>query len=172
MSDGKKRLPIYAEHSNIVPARFDEENILPYESRSFIAGDCFRFYAHENVPQEDGSFLEGENSTASVYFLKGLQSLHKAHFAGIADPDHETKLHRALGYFQQAWAAKPDYFCARQAAGNLSVALGHELSDEEEYALSRTSNPHPEKPCHLLHPGFYSASDLSKLEESLKAERK
>ena len=163
MSDGKRRLPLYTEPSPIV-----EENLLPYESRRFIVGGCFRFYAFETIPQEDGSFAEGENMHASHYFAKGLHSLHRAHFAGLADADHENNLYRALGYFQQAWAAKQDFFCARQAAVFLSEALGHEISDEEEYALQRSGNPHPNLPCHLLHAGFYSASDLGKLEKTLK----
>lgn len=167
MSDGKRRLPIYSE-----PLESREENILPYEPGNFVAGNCFRFYAFDTVPQEDGSVVEGENMHASWYFVKGLHSLHEAYFAGLADVDHEHKLHQALGYFQQAWAAKQDFFCARQAAGFLSEALGYEVSDEEEYALSRSSNPHPGRPCHLLHAGFYSASDLKKLEESAKGERK
>ena len=172
MSDGKRRLPLYAEPSQVEFFHSHEEKLLLYGPRNFIAENCFRFYAHETLPQEDGSFAEGENKNASTYFVKGLRSLHAAHFAGLADPDYEVKLHHALGYFQQAWAAKSDYFCARQAAGELSEALGYEVSDEEEYALSRTSNPHPGQPCHLLHPGFYSASDLRRLEESLRGERK
>ncbi len=165
MSDGKRRLPIYRGPSSV-------EEKLPYESKSFIVGDCFRFYAFETVPRDDGSLVEGENTAASRYFVKGLHSLHQAYFAGIADADHEHNLHRALGYFQQAWAAKQDFFCARQAVSHLSEALGYDISDEEEYALQRSGNPHPNLPCHLLHAGFYSASDLSKLEESLKGERK
>mgnify|MGYP001568676015 CR=1 FL=1 len=170
MSDKKRRLPIYTGPTGVeVPL---SEELLSYQQDYFIAGNCFRFYAFDNVPQEDGSSIEGENMNASVYFLRGLHSLHQAYFAGIADNGYEDNLHRALGYFQQAWAAKSDYFCARQAAASLLAALGEEVSDEEEYALSRTSNPHPDKPCHLLHAGFYSASDLSKLEERLKEERK
>lgn len=163
MSDGKRRLPIYAE-----PVRSSENDLLPYQAGSFIAGNCFRFYAFETLPQENGSFTEGENMNASRYFVKGLHSLHAAYFVGLADADHENTLHQALGYFQQAWAAKQDFFCARQAVDSLLQALGHEISDEEEYALSRSSNPHPGMPCHLLHAGFYSASDLKDLEEGLK----
>ena len=170
MTNGKRRLPIYAVPTG-VEAQQHEEPLL-YQQGNFIAGNCFRFYAFDNVPQEDGSFVENENKNASRYFLKGLRSLHAAYFAGLADTGHEEKLHRALGYFQQAWAAKSDYFCARQAAASLLAVLGEEVSDEEEYALSRTSNPHPEMPCHLLHPGFYSASDLSRLEKELKGARK
>lgn len=172
MSDGKRRLPIYSEPSDGELSRLDEENLLPYGSANFVAGNCFRFYAFDTVPQEDGSYIEGENLNASRYFAKGLHSLHAAYFAGLADANHENKLHRALGYFQQAWAAKQDFFCARQAAGFISEALGYEISDEEEYALGKSDNPHPDKPCHLLHAGFYSAADLSKLEGSLKKEHK
>mgnify|MGYP001611998498 CR=1 FL=1 len=82
--------------------------------------------------------------------------------------DYRERLNRALGYFQQAWAAKQDFFCSRQAVGSLSEMLGYESSDEEKYALDRSSNPHPEMPCHLMHPGFYSASDLQRLEQTLK----
>ncbi len=170
MSDGKRRLPIYSEPSGGELSRLDVGSLLPYAPGNFISGSCFRFYAFENVPQEDGSFVERENKNASIYFLKGLQSLHGTHFAGIGDSDYGDNMHRALGYFQQAWAAKSDYFCARQAAVRLSEALGYEISDEEEYALQMSSNPHPDKPCHLLHAGFYSASDLSKLEKTVRKE--
>ena len=136
--------------------------------REVIAGNCFRFYAFDNSQQKDGSVVEHENKVASAYFLKGLHWLHAAYFAGLKDPDHREKLNRALGYFQQAWAAKQDFFCGRQAVGSLYELLGYESSDEEKYALDRSSNPHPEMPCHLMHPGFYSASDLQKLEQALK----
>ena len=168
MSDGKQRLPIYAG-----PSQVAEENFLPYESGNVIAGNCFRLYAFSERKDETGN-REEEDKLASSYFMKGLKVLHEGYVAAsmLDLRSHQDKMERAFAYFHQALAAKPDYFCARKAFGHTAELLGQpDVAEKEEYALQMSDNPHPEMPCHLMHPGFYSASDLSKLEESLKEKR-
>lgn len=145
--------------------------VLNNQQGSFVSGNCFRYYAFEQKASGDGSRYEDENVIASSYFLKGLRFLHEGYVAAsnFYTTLHCDKVRQAFGYFHQALAAKPDYFCAREAVRRTLELLGqYDLAEKEEYALQMSNNPHPEMPCHLLHPGFYSASDLSKLEESLK----
>ncbi len=173
MSDEKRRLPIYTEPTGVeVPL---SEELLPYHQGNFITGNCFRFYAFDERRDETGSKVEEENRAAALYFVAGIKALHQGYFEGskFYTTLHYDYVRKAFAYFRQALAAKPDYFCAREAFRHTAELLGQfDIAENEEYALEMSNNPHPEMPCHLMHPGFYSASDLRKLEESLKEERK
>ena len=166
MSDGKQRLPIYVGTSPAV-----EENILPYESGNVIVGNCFRFYAFSEKVDAENNRFEEENRGAALSFMKGIKALHQGYFEGskFYVSLHYDHVRKAFAYFHQALAAKPDYFCAREALRHTAEMLGEDdLAENQEYALQMSDNPHPEMPCHLMHPGFYSASDLSELEKELK----
>ena len=148
--------------------------VINNQEGNFIAGNCFYFYAFSEKVDEHGFKEETENITATHNFARGLQSLHQGHWAGtvLNFELQDQKYQRAFAYFHQALSAKPDYFCARQALSSTALLLGYDdVAENEAYAIRTSNNPHPELPCHLLHPGFHSASDLSKLEESLR-ERK
>lgn len=139
--------------------------------QGFVSGNCFRFYAFDEKRDEAGVLQEEENKDAVSYFVQGLKELHQAYFAAskFYTTVHCDHVRRANAYFSLALAAKPDLFCAREAFRFTAELRGEfDLAEKEEYALQMSDNPHPEMPCHLLHPGFYSASDLSKLEESLR----
>lgn len=141
------------------------------EQASFVTGNCFRFYAFEERKDKDGNAEERENAVASAYFMKGLKELHESYFAGANFElvERGEKAKRAFAYFHLALAAKPNYFCAREALRFTAERnLFDDVAESETYALEKSNNPHPEKPCHLLHPGFFSASELSKLEESVR----
>lgn len=144
----------------------------------FVLGNCFRYYAFQESAKEDDSREENENRTASYNFFKGLKLLHEGYLAGsllrasaqVLHPSVQNgKFQKAFGYFHQALAAKPDYFCAREALRFVAERLGYDdIAEREEYALELSSNPHPELPCHLLHAGFFSASDLEDIAKGLK----
>ena len=141
---------------------------------NFISGNCFRFYAFEEKRNDAGVLTDQENNGATLYFVEGLKSLHQGYFEGskFHTTLHCDNVRKAFAYFRKALAAKPNYFCAREAFRHTAELLGQfDIAENEEYALQMSDNPHPERPCHLLHPGFYSASDLSKLEKSLKEEK-
>ncbi len=136
----------------------------------FVPGNCFRYYAFQESRQEDGSLVEDEKRTASYNFFRGLRSLHEGYLAGslLNHSAQNEKFQKAFGYFHQALAAKPDYFCAREALQFMAGRLGYnDIAEGEEYALQMSSNPHPELPCHLLHAGFFSASDLENIAKEL-----
>lgn len=142
--------------------------IIPQQN--VVQGNCFRYYAFQESAKDD-SREENENTAASYNFLKGLRSLHEGYLAGslLHTSAQEGKFQKAFGYFHQALAAKPDYFCAREALKFVAERLGYaDLAEREEYALQMSSNPHPELPCHLLHAGFFSASDLENIAKELK----
>lgn len=141
------------------------------QNGNFVTGNCFRFYAFSEKKDETGNWEE-ENKIASSYFMKGLSSRHHAYWSEHGSQKQRDLLEKAFSYFHQAMAAKPDYFCAREAFRHTAELLGqYDIAENEEYALQMSDNPHPEMPCHLMHLGFYSASDLSKLEASLREKR-
>lgn len=159
-------MPIYRE-----PWQAREENLLPYEPGNVIAGNCFRFYAFETKVDDKNNRFEEENRSAVMYFAKGIKALHQGYFEGskFYTSLHYDYVRKAFAYFHQALATKPNYFCAREAFRHTAKLLGQfDIAENEEYALQMSDNPHPEMPCHLMHPGFYSASDLSRLEKELK----
>ena len=137
----------------------------------FVPGNCFRYYAFQESAKEDDPCEENENTTASHNYLKGLRSLHEGYLAGslLHTSVQNDRFQRAFGYFHQALAAKPDYFCAREALRFVAERLGYDdIAEREEYALELSGNPHPGLPCHLLHAGFFSASDLENIAKELK----
>lgn len=163
--------------------------VINNQQGNLVARNCFMLYAFSEKVDGNKNHFEEENQTAVLYFVEGLKALHQGYFAAnnvaingcVETTDQEIvalfpnlskdSAQKALAYFHQALAAKPNYFCARAAFKHTAEMLGFsDLAEIEEYALRMSKSPHStEKSCHLLHPGFYSASDLSRLEESLKA---
>lgn len=159
---------------------------------NLVASNCFRLYAFSERVDGKNNRFEEENRAAALYFAEGLKALHKGYFAAnnlvlgggeeaVAEkvtttlsPLSRNYTQKALAYFGQALAAKPNYFCARAAFKRTAEILGDfDLAEKEEYSLQMSDSPHHgEGLCHLMHPGFYSASDLSGLEESLKEGKK
>lgn len=163
MSDGKRRLSIYSEPSG----SDDAAETLLLLNETFLPYNCFAGHS--------------ENKTARSYHLKGLRELHHGYFSSETEKQ-EGHFQKAFGYFHLAHNFDRDYFCTREALSHVAGLLGVDAVEEgEKYANSLEPSPtinglfleegkfsNPDYVCHLMHPGFYSASDLSKLEESLK----
>ncbi len=163
MSDGKRRLPLYVE-----PARFDEKEVLAlhFNQSTFSPHDCF----------EDHS----QSKTAVFYHFQGLKALNQGYWA-MESKDREIQFQTAFGFFHLAHNFDKKYFCTREALSHVAGLVGLDsIEAGERYANSLESTPtidelafddtprNPHYVCHLLHPGFYSASDLNELEKSLK----
>lgn len=162
MSDGKKRLPLYAE-----PAAFDEKKVLAlhFNQPTFFPHDCFSDHS--------------QNKAAVLYHFRGLKEVNQGYWSSNAE-EQEKHFQTAFGFFHLAHNFDKNYFCTREALSHVAGLLGLDsLEAGEKYANSL--NPHPviegltdkEKErtpyvCHLLHPGFYSASDLSELEKTVR----
>jgi len=167
MSDGKRRLPIYSE-----PSGFDDKEFLAlhFNPATFFPPDCFKDHSG--------------NKTSLTYHFQGLKELNLGYWS-LDSKERMGHFQTAFGYFHLAHNFDRSYFCVREALSHVAGLLGAEsLEEGEKYANSLESAPSIEElaftgrevsqyyTCHLLHPGFYSASDLSKLEESLKGNKK
>ena len=161
MSTAKKRLPIYASESD------DAAKELSILNETFLPYNCFAGHS--------------ENKVAINYHLRGLRELHHGYFSSELQKQ-EDHFQTAFGYFHLAHHFDKNYFCTREALSHVEGLLCEDSYEGgERYANSLETEPRITKHtfekkessrqdyvCHLMHPGFYSASDLSRLEESLK----
>jgi hypothetical protein len=165
MADGKRRLPLYNEGRL---SQFDDTEVLKLQDDSFVSSNCFFFYSFDNGLQ-DGKIVERDNPSAALNYMNGLASLHEGHWFPDGSDKQRNKYERAFASFQQALAAKPNYFCARVGLKEAAEKLGLEdIAENEEYAIQHSDNPHPEMPCHLTHVGFLNADGLKKTRADLK----
>lgn len=162
MSDKKKvKLPI-----------IDSEPLLVHSSQGvkFFSATCFKPHSSRKVSVQ--------------YHLRGLVLLHQGYWA-TDEGDRHNNFKNAFGLFHLASNTDRDYFCAREAMSHVAGLLGEEsIEGGEKYTNSISKGPglveplldeedhNPAYNCHLIHPGFYSASDLSKLEAELLPPRK
>ena len=133
-------------------------NTLRVLNNNFIPDNCFEFYS--------------DNKIATNYQRRGMVRFHASFFA----EDTSTRISRlkeAFSYFYLALRAKPDYFCSRTAlvrTAEILETLGagdglEGVVEAEQYAVQTSDNPHPGV-CHLMHGGWYSATDLAKMVRS------
>ena len=161
MSDGKRRLPLYAE-----PAAFDEQKVLAlhFNESTFFPHDCFGDHS--------------ENKTAVLYYFRGLKEVNQGYWSPNPE-ERENHFKTAFGFFHLAHNFDKNYFCTREALSHLAGLLGLDsLEAGEKYANDLEPTPTIDElasgkrtapyVCHLLHPGFYSASDLNELEKTVK----
>ena len=167
MSDGKRRLPLYVE-----PSVLDEQEVLAlhFNKPLFFTADCFTDHS--------------ENRTAVRYHFQGLKALNQGYWSADAE-EREKHFQTAFGYFHLAHNFDRQYFCTREALSHVAGLLGMDAVEAgEKYAntleavptIDELSLEHTKSSnhyvCHLMHAGFYSASGLKRLEESLTVKKK
>ena len=156
-------MPIYAE-----PSEFNEKETLAlhFNQPTYFPFDCFSDHS--------------ENNTSIRYHFRGLKALNQGYWS-LDVGERKSHFQTAFGFFHLAHNFDKKFFCTREALSHVAGLLGLDSVEEgEKYANSLEPTPtidelafdervpNSEYVCHLLHTGFFSASDLSKLEKSLK----
>ena len=155
----------------VEPAGFDGKEVLAlhFNAPTYFPFDCFSNHS--------------ENKTSIQYHYRGLKALNQGYWSSDIEK-RKSHFQTAFGLFHLAHNFDKKYFCTREALSHVAGLLGLDsLEEGERYAnrlgktptiegldlpLEREKVSDAHYVCHLMHPGFYSASDLSALEETIR----